>query len=160
MAAVALTAMTAMPAMAQDQTGQFQVNGSVAAKCSVFTGAAFNINNGSISTDDSGQLSGTNTGTSSPVAVWCNSGGAMINVSHTPLVNATAPADTAAFTKTIEYVAKASINGTDYAEGVDRALGYVAGDLTVNASTLTSGGKKPYAGAYQGTITVVLKPGA
>ena len=160
MAAVALTAMTAMPAMAQDQNSTFTVNGSVDAKCSAFTAGTFAINGGTIATDSSGMLTSANTGTSTPVAVWCNSAGAKINVSHTPLVNAAYTTDTAAFTKTINFVAKANVAGVEYAAGADRDLGVVSGDLTVTASNLTSGGLKPFAGAYQGTITVVLKPGA
>lgn len=160
---IALALGAAAPAMAQNVNTTFTVNGTVAGKCTIATGGTFAINGtGAISTDSTGALTGTNTGTSAPVLATCNAAGAQINVSKVALVHSDATlTDTAFNTKTINFDAKATIGGVDYAEGQDRALGVVNGNLTVTASNLsTSGGLRPYAGSYSGTITVTLKPGA
>jgi hypothetical protein len=158
MTAVAITAISATSAMAADPSTSFGVSGSVNSACTIATGAPFTINTGTINTDADGALSGVNTGTSAAVAITCNSAIAKINVSHTELVNGTAPADAGGFTKTITYVAKATIGLKDYAEGSDQPLGIVSDNLTVTASSLSAGANKPYAGTYNGAITVTLKP--
>ena len=162
MGAVALTAMTATPALAADPSATFTVNGSVNNTCNIGSGSAFNINSGTISTDANGALSGTNTGTSSSVSVVCNSGGAQINIDHTALVNTNnALADGNGFTKTIDFTPSGTLtnNGSDTAlVAGDNNTGIVNGTLKVTAASLTTaGGAKPYAGSYSGTIVVTVK---
>jgi hypothetical protein len=162
MAAVALTALTATPAIAADVDTTFVVNGTVTGKCTITAASPFAINGtGAINTDSSGNLAGANAATSSSVAVTCNTAGSNILVEKTALKNA-AYSDTPAngYTNTIDFAAKATIAGVDYLEGADRPLGVVADTLTVTASNLTTGTNKPYAGSYSGTIKVTLKPGA
>ena len=161
MGAVALTAVTATPALAADPSASFTVNGSVNNVCNIGSGSPFNINSGTINVDANGNLSGTNTGTSSSVAVVCNSGAAVINITHTALVNSGAPADANGFTGTIDFVPSGTLtNGSStvpLANG-DNSTGIVNGSLTVTAGTLsTTGNAKPYAGAYVGNITVTVR---
>ena len=162
MAAVALTAMASTPALATaDPSATFTVNGSVANTCNIGAGSPFNINSGTISTDVNGNLSGTNTGTSSSVSVVCNDAGAQINIAHAALVNSSAPADGNGFTKTIDFVPTGTLTNNSVTSGLvegDNNTGVVNGTLTVTAASLsTASSAKPYAGSYSGTITVTVK---
>lgn len=159
MGAVALAALHTAPAMAQ--SAQFTVNASVTAACGALTGQTLNIAN-ALNVDATGHLADSQSVSSTPQDVWCNGVNSKMTVAATPLTNQTTnAADTADFTRTINYTTDVLFAGTHFGPGNDQNLGATAGQMTVTASTLSAmNGKRPYAGAYNGTITVTLTPGA
>jgi hypothetical protein len=157
MAAVALTALTATPAMAVTPVGQsFDVTGNVASACASMTGgtAAF----GTITPGADGKVT---SGTASTVSqsVYCNSAGSKISYSSTgKLLNASPAAVGAAYTKELSYNPVVTLGGTQVA--ADGSTDVSSGTLVVSASGLSSNSLIPIAGDYAGSITVTLTPGA
>ena len=69
-------------------------------------------------------------------------------------------AEDANFTGTINYTTDVDFAGSHFGLGATQALGAKAGTLVVTASNLlANNSKRPYAGDYQGTVTVTLTPG-
>ena len=153
MAAVALTAFGATPAMASDT---FTVSGSVAPTCSAVADKSLAFNGLSVDSA-TGILNDTRSVSSEAQYVFCNGSNAKIAIAKTNLSNATA-APSASFTNVISYDAEVKI--ADTVLGDDNDSAFIAGNLVVKASNLSSAGKIPVAGAYSGTVTVTLTPGA
>lgn len=152
MAAVALTAFGATPAMASDT---FTVSGSVAPTCSAVADKSLAFNGLSVDSA-TGILNDTRSVSSEAQYVFCNGSNAKIAIAKTNLSNATA-APSASFTNVISYDAEVKIADTVLG---DTDSAFIAGNLVVKASNLSSAGKIPVAGAYSGTVTVTLTPGA
>lgn len=155
MAAVAVSALAASPAMAAD----FAVTGTVAPACGALADQPITI--GTITTTASGFLPGTQDASSTSQSVYCNGVNATITVASTQVLTAAAgtPANTASFQRTITYTAAVDFAGTPFAVGATQALGAKAGTMVVSANDL-SAVLRPYAAAYDGLITVTLAPGA
>lgn len=154
MAAAALGALATTPAMAQSAT--FQVSGTVNASCGALSNGTVPF--GTINTNSDGTLTAGQSASSGSQAVYCNGINSTITVSATDLVN-TVAADDANFTGTLTYTTNVNFAGTNFGTGTSQALGAKAGNMTVSANNLlANGGKRPYAGSYNGQITVTLTP--
>lgn len=154
MAAVAFTAITATPALAQS-SGTFTVSGSIAGQCGGLGAGLIQFNQ--IATAANGQVSDNRSLQSTAQNVFCNAGGSTISIEKNNMTNNTVVTDTTNFTNTISYDAAVTIGGTPYSNG---AVNILSGNLVVTASNLSSGGKIPVSGAYSGTVVVTLTPGA
>lgn len=155
MAAVAFTAITATPALAQS-SGTFTVSGSIAGQCGGLGAGLIQFNQ--IATAANGQVSDNRSLQSTAQNVFCNAGGSTISIIKNNMTNNTVVTDTTNFTNTISYDAAVTIGGTPYAN--NDAVNILSGNLVVTASNLSSGGKIPVSGAYSGTVVVTLTPGA
>ena len=155
MAAVAVSALAASPAMAAD----FAVTGTVAPACGALTDKPIGFS--TITTNSDGTLPGTQDASSAPQDVYCNDVNATITVASTQVLTAAAgtPADNSSFQRTITYTADVLFAGTNFPVGATQTLGAKAGTMVVSANNL-SATLRPYAAAYDGLITVTLAPGA
>jgi hypothetical protein len=154
MAAVALTAMATVPATPA-AAADFTVTGSVAAACN-YTGGTIAF--GAIGTNADGTIAASqSTSSSAQTGFFCNGAGTTLALSHTAMANAATPAS--GFTSTIDYTPAVSVGGVDQqlGDGNNNTFGAQAGDLVVDARTLTATGKL-MAGNYSGTITLTLTP--
>ena len=154
-AALAASALTATPAMAQ--TATYAVSGMVNASCGGPADAPIAF--GTINTTTAGELAGGQSKSITQTPVYCNSTGTTIKITHSALTN-TAIAPTG-FTSTISYTPVVDFGGHTYTGDQNPAvlLGAAAGDLVVTASMLTATAK-PMAGGYTGAIVLTLTPGA
>ena len=155
MAAVAVSAIAATPAIAAD----FAVSGTVGASCSTVIGETLAFN--TIGTNASGNVTAGQSKSSGAQDVVCNGANATITVASTQvLTNASAPTDSATFQRTIGFTAEVTIGGTPYSVSASpQTIGATAGSMVVSAKNL-SAALRPYAGSYSGLITVTLAPGA
>ena len=152
MGAVALAAMQAAPAMAED----FTVGGTVNQACSVI--AVDPIAFGTIGINGStGLLNPVQSKSSAGTNIWCNGVSSKLAFTGNTISNVKPVSDAAHFTNSLTFMPKVSLNGTDIGTGA--TIGAVAASLVVTADTLNDGGKIPVAGDYTGTITVTLTPG-
>jgi hypothetical protein len=159
MAAVALTAFGATPALAQEAS--FSVSGTVNAQCGAISNGTISFSGALDINAATGALNANQSASSSSQSVYCNGVNSKISVSSTPLDNKSigAATDTADFTRTINYTPEVDFAGVVVNAGTALSLGAKAGTMVVSAKNLTAlGGKRPYAGDYSGTITVSLAP--
>lgn len=155
-AAAAIGALAASPAMAQSAT--FAVTGTIQASCGTINNLPIAF--GTIATNADGTLTAAQSKSSASQAVYCNGINSTITVASTPLVNTVAP-DDASFTGTLNYTTNVNFAGSSFGVGATQALGAKAGNMVVSANNLTAtGGLRPYAGSYDGAITVTLSPAA
>ena len=157
MAAVALTAMAAIPATPAAAQAVFNVSGSVNAVCSYSGGT---IAFGTIGTNADGTIAtGQSASSTAQTGFYCNGAGTTLSLAHTALTNSVTPAT--GFTSTITYTPAVKVGGVDQqvGDGSGVAFGAQAGSLVVDARSLTASGKL-MAGSYAGTITLTLTPAA
>lgn len=183
LAALAASAAIASPAMAQNVTGTVVINGNVNAKCFVLPGAGntfgTTVEMGELAASDgtllpSATLSstfGTAGGAGLQAQVLCTSANPNVSVTANPLVN-TAPADTG-YDNSVDYTADATftlVSGSqtvsdpsNVAASTDTALTGRLNGTGTNISIATSAWNASgvlVAGAYTGSIVVVVSPGA
>lgn len=154
MAAVALTAVTATPAFAED----FAVTGKVAATCN-YTGGTIAF--GTIQTNADGTLVANQKASSTAqTGFYCNGGSTKATVTHSPLSSGTGAAATG-FVNSIGFTPVVSIGGVDVVTGdaSGASISATSGSLVVRADNLTASGKVQ-AGDYTGQIVLTLTPGA
>jgi hypothetical protein len=164
MAAVAVSALVATPAMAAtEQTYTF--DGTVAAICTI-NGASL-VNFGAL-TDLNGAYTGNSTSqTATDTNAYCNQAATTASIKHTNLV--TTNTATAGFTNVIPMSASlttaqsvtladaTNASGTGTSAGSSGTLGGFTG-LSVTATLGSIGSDKLVAGTYNGSITVTLTP--
>ena len=158
LAAVAVSAIAATPAMAADTVALCGISGSVGEVCSA--SATGSIAFGAL-TDGTGTLNVTSKDAAADTGAYCNGAGTTITIAHTNLVHSTgAGTAPAGFTKTVTFVPEVDAGATTKTGDIGPvALGAFSG-LTVRAKSLaTSASAKPLAGSYSGSITVTLTPG-
>lgn len=161
-------AMFAVPATAQDVTGDVTIEGSVGGRC-LFTVDSQAISIPELAVTGSGATAGkldpaTVNGLSRTLTGWCNSSAAQISVEAFPLVN-TAPAATG-FTNRVDFTATAaanSVNATDTTltagSGSTANVGMFAGNVVVTLSSASAPGDALLvAGDYDGLVEVTLSP--
>ncbi|ANI79505.1 hypothetical protein [Sphingobium sp. EP60837] len=153
MAAVALTALGATPAMA---AGVFTVSGDVAATCGAISDGTITFSSG-IATGTDGTLTSGQSQSSAPQNVYCNGAGSKITVAHTAMKIGDGTGAPSNFTKTIDFTTDVNFAGTHFGEGTSQTLGAMSGSLVVSANDLTASAK-PLAGSYSGSITVTVSP--
>jgi hypothetical protein len=164
LAAAAITAVTATPALAAPGTSQtYNFTGSVAALCSI-SGAAATVNFGAL-TDANGAYANPGAKDATDTGAYCNQANTQATISHTDLVNAVAPAS--GFTNIVPMSASLTTDQTSLADstaasGTTASTGTTAtiggfSSLKVTA-TLGTPSTKLESGAYNGSITVVLTP--
>lgn len=161
MAAVALTALTATPAMAaEEQTYTF--DGTVASICTI--SGATKVAFGALTDGNGAYNKSAATATATDSGAYCNQGLTTAAVKHTNLVNAVAASS--GFTNVVPMSASlattqgASINDTSAAgsaTGTSGTIGAFTG-LSVTATLGSIGTDKLVAGTYDGSITVTLTP--
>lgn len=153
MAAAALAALTASPAMAAD----FTISGAVAATCNYSGGT---IGFGTIATQSNGLLVASQSASSTAQAgFYCNGGRTTVEVTHTAL---TTGATATGFVNEIDYTPVVSIGDVDVLTGdqtAGAAFGARSGSLVVTAKNLTAT-DKVIAGDYSGKIVLTLTPRA
>jgi len=160
LAAVALSAF-ATPALADPQAS-WNVTGTVAAQCGAIAGNDADLAFGSLNINASdGTLAANGSKSTTSQDVYCNGGSSTISVAATPMTNQTnTSAEDSNFTGTINYTTDVNFAGSHFGVGATQSLGAKAGTLVVTTSNLTANNsKRPYAGDYQGTVTVTLTPG-
>lgn len=158
LAAASLGAVVSTPALAAPTgSATYQVSASVAPTCNV--GAGGTIAFGSLNLNDDGTVATGQNKSSGTQAVYCNAASTLTISANNTISNGTAPADGGGFTKTLTFTTTAQIgSGSTLNEGAN-SVGPVAGDLVVTASAINgSGGARPYAGSYTGSLTVTLAP--
>lgn len=165
MAAVALTATTATPAIAAPGTSQtYTFGGTVASICTI-SGASL-VSFGAL-TDASGNYTGNGTAKdATDSGAYCNQAATTAQITHTNLVNTNTA--TSGFTNIIPMSAALSTteggsladstaaSGTGTSTGSSGTIGAFTG-LKVTA-TLGSVSSKLVSGTYNGSITVTLTP--
>ena len=157
MAAVALTALGATPAMAAT-TSTYTVTGNVGALCSA--NATGTIAFGNL-VNDSGVLNAQTTSAEPDTSAYCNGVSTTVQVAHTNLKKKnytdTPPSGFVSVVSfTPEIVAGSNTLTGDKDAGTP--IGAFSG-LTVKAtSPSVTTGTKPLAGDYEGSITVTLTP--
>lgn len=149
MGAVALAAIVATPAMAED----FTVQGTVTAACSAVTGTTIDF--GTLAVDSSTGVLTTTSKSVNAGSVWCNGVNSTIAHSGSSITN-TATTSDPAFTSTLGFTREVKIGTAAFDSG--DTIGAIKGDLTVAANSLNSNGKLPVAGSYSGIIAVTLTP--
>ena len=156
MAAVAITAISATPAMAANVTQAFQVTGIVSGSCNTMTGgtAAF----GTITPDAATGFVTSGTASTVTQNVFCNAAGSTISYASTGTLTNLASAPNASFTNTLSYAPAVTLDGTAVPAG--GSLPVSSGSLVVGAGSLSSSSKIAVSGSYAGSITVTLTPGA
>lgn len=152
MAAVALTALGATPAMAAD----FAVSGSVEASCGSIGDKPIAFD--AILTNADGTLKTGQSKSSDGQSVYCNGSNSTISVSHAALKIGDGSGAPTNFTKTINFTTEVDFAGSKFTDGAGLNLGAKSGILTVTAKDL-SADAKPLAGSYTGSITVTVSPG-
>lgn len=164
-AAVAITAISATPAMAAPGTSQtYNFDGTVASICTI-SGASL-VHFGAL-TDASGSYTGNGSHEdATDSAAYCNQAATTASISHTNLVNTNTA--TTGFTNIIPMSASLSTteggsltdtsvaSGTGTSTGTSGTIGAFTG-LKVTA-TLGSVSSKLVSGTYNGSITVTLTP--
>lgn len=160
-------ALAAMPALAQDATGNVYINGSVAGRC-LFTTPSQTINLGELAlpgTDtNAGKLDASKVnGQSATLVGWCNNAAATMTVEATKLTNSASAAT--GFTNSIDYLATATANSVDATDtttvagaGTASNVGMFTGDIDVALSSAATDGGILVAGTYTGLVTVTLAP--
>ncbi|HKY82628.1 MAG TPA: hypothetical protein VJM09_14275 [Sphingobium sp.] len=157
MAAVALTALGATPAMAADSVAVYTVTGNVGAICSANTTGTIAFGN---LVDSTGTLDAT-TKQASDTGAYCNGVGTTIQVAHADLskknYTGTPPAGFVSVVSfTPEIVAGAVTVTGDKSSGT--SLGAFSGLVVKATAPNVAAGTKPLAGDYEGSITVTLTP--
>jgi hypothetical protein len=151
MAAVALAAVSATPAMAAD----FTISGAVTASCGSIGDKTIAF--GTIGTNSDGTLTSGQSKSSDGQSVYCNGTGSTISVSHTALTTGDSSPAPSGFTKTIDFTTDVDFAGSKFGDGTAQSLGAKTGTLVVSANELTATAK-PLAGSYSGKITVTVSP--
>lgn len=164
MAAVALTAMTASPALAAPGTSQtYHFSGTVAALCSI-SGESATVSFGAL-TDANGVYVNPGAKDNTDTGAYCNQSNTTATISHTNLVNSVSPAS--GFTNIVPLSASLTTDQTTLTDSTA-----ASGSGTSAGSTGTIGGfsslkvtatpgspsAKLESGTYNGSITVVLTP--
>jgi hypothetical protein len=165
MAAVAVSALSATPAMAQTGPSQtYTFDGTVAARC-VITGASL-VSFGAL-TDESGAYTSGASEDSVDSEAYCNQASTTATIKHTNLT--TDSAASLGFTNVIPMSAALSTpqgasvvdetvaSGTDESAGTTDEVNAFTG-LKVTATLGSIGSAKLVAGTYEGSITVTLTP--
>lgn len=154
-AAVAVTALSALPA-APAAAADYTVTGSVTATCG--TPAGGTIAFGTVLVNADGTIAtGQSASSSAQTGFYCNGAGTTLTLTHTAMTDGvTAPSG---FTSTVDFTPAVKVGGSDkqVGNGSNIALGATAGDLVVDARTLSASGKLT-AGSYSGSITLTLTP--
>ncbi|MFC4594399.1 hypothetical protein [Sphingobium tyrosinilyticum] len=160
MAAVALTALGATPAMAADSVAVYTVTGNVGAICAASGTGTIEFGN---LVDTDGTLNASDK-TSSDASAYCNGAGTTVKISHVDLTHKTFSGTVpAGFVKVVSFVPEITVGSGGTAKTVngDQAtatgLGAFSG-LTVKAKSPSVASGKPLAGDYEGSITVTLSP--
>lgn len=179
--ALLATAAIATPAMAQTSaTGTVQVNGSVAAKCTITSTAPASIELNELALSDgtvNSAFSNQTGGLTRNFTVKCTSASPTVSVSSTALNNTTDSTTGGGYTGRVQYtstvVADKSPSGsvtTSYTTadtlpaassvGVGAPLKNAADNVrvTVSNGTTTNPGDLLKAGNYTSTITIVVSP--
>jgi hypothetical protein len=166
MAAVALTALTATPALAAPGTEQTNTfDGTVASICTI-SGASL-VHFGAL-TDASGAYTGNGTHQdATDSAAYCNQAATTASISHTNFVNANTattgfvnviPMSASLSTTETGSLADTSVaSGTSASTGTSGTIGAFTG-LKVTATLGSVGTSKLVSGTYNGSITVTLTP--
>jgi hypothetical protein len=155
-AMLAMSAATPALAATGDQTATWDVTGSVTAACGAITGSLLDFD--TLNVDATGHLSDTRTIASASQPAWCNGITSTLTYSHAALSNSKTVTDTANYTNVIDFTPIIEIGASPVASGA--TVHEFADGLVVKASALApTGGKRPLAGDYAGTITVTLTPG-
>jgi len=151
MAAVALAALNAAPAMAES----FTVQGTVNAACSAITTSVIDFGTIGISSTTGRLITNQSADTGAGTSVWCNGVNSTLSFSGNTITTTNTTSDTA-FTSTLGFTPKVTLGGNNVTTG--STIGAVAATLVVKAENLTDNSKLPVAGNYTGTITVTLTP--
>ena len=149
----AASALWAVPAAAADYT----VAGSVTATCSTPAGGTIAFN--AIGVNPDGTIaSGQSASSSAQTGFYCNGAGTTLALTHTAMSDGVTPVPSG-FTSSVDFTPAVKIGGVDkqVGNGSGIALGAIAGDLVIDARTLTATGKLT-AGNYSGSITLTLTP--
>ncbi|HEY0325747.1 MAG TPA: hypothetical protein VGC46_07195 [Allosphingosinicella sp.] len=163
----------ATPALAQDATGNVNINGLVADRC-LFTTPSEVINVGELALPGSGASAGRLDtskldGESRTLVGWCNGTAATMTVEALALFNVdfTSPAPTG-FDRRVDYTADALANAVTATDSSTAAspgagspvpVGLFTGDVVVTLSSSSSPTNGLLiAGTYQGQVIVTLSP--
>lgn len=154
MAAVAVSGLTATPAMAAG--ANYAVTGTVTAVCSVTTSGTLTFGT---DVNSSGlNVTATATNEADDSTAYCNGYATKLTVAKVAMTNTsvtgTAPSG---FTKTIDFTPVVTIRGSEHNVTTDTLVGAFQG-LKVKATNPTTGADKALAGNYSGSITVTLAP--
>lgn len=179
-ALTASAALIAIPASAQSVSGNINLSGTVAAKCTAAGGLDDSINLGELAIADgtvNSALSANVGGLSRSFTVTCTSSNPQISVDAAPLVNSAVLSPTAGYTNTVHYTATMSASkaggGTTSAidtSNVSGATTALVGDhlangannivVTVSNGNTTNATDLLEAGSYAGVIALTVSPSA
>lgn len=154
LAAVAVSALVATPALAVAPDATYDVHATVNGLCSISAGSALTFT--AALTDAS---VASNTGTTNEVddtAAYCNQAGTKITISHDNLI--TPGTAGTGFTKEVNYTPVVTINGTGYNDVTDQLVGTFAGIKVKATSPSAVGATRLVAGDYTGNIYITLAP--
>jgi spore coat protein U-like protein len=156
MAAVAVSALATTPAFAADTVASYTVTGTVAAVCSANTSGSITF--GAL-TDGTGTLTATSKDATTDSGAYCNGLGSTITIAHSDLAHTTFTGTPATgFTKTVTFVPEVDTGSVVTTGDQGPTVIGAFSQMTVRAKDLNSGGSKPLAGSYSGSITVTLSP--